>query len=366
MRGSIEAMKELGHDVKTYIAGGTQIVAHQSIKHSFVQKIKQCIPTWLKETIKDYKLLKLDKLQEIALAQVVQDFQPDLIYERGYYLMSAGVRVAKKQSIKHMLEMNAPFIQEKMEMGGYSLYLKYATKIERLKAKQTNKLVVVSTALKQHVVDQYEVNSNKILVCPNGINTQDWLADAQKVSMIRQQYQLSDLDFVVGFVGSILPHHGVNKLITSFSKVSQENWKLLIVGDGWPMTELKKQVEQLEIQDGVIFTGNVPFAAVKNYMALFSVGVMPSSNWYGSPVKIFEYGMMGLPVIAPDNVPVNDVIAHQKTGLLIEDESSLSIQLRWVSENYVAAKLMANKWQEEVSRTYNWKALTQKILAEIL
>jgi glycosyltransferase involved in cell wall biosynthesis len=363
MRGTIDAMKTLGHDVKSYIAGGTELKLIQEKKGKFSTLIKQCIPRWLKETLKDYQLLQLDKLQEQKLYDLIKEYQPDLIYERSYYLMAAGVKAAKKHGVKHMLEVNAPFIQEKVEMGGYSFYLKAAKKIEKLKAQNADSLVVVSTALKQHVMDNYALDSEKILVCPNGINEQDWLPDIYKTNLVRKQYDISASDFVVGFVGSILPHHGVEDLIKAFHQVAESNWRLMIVGDGWPLNALKKQVKNLGIKNQVICTGNISFVDVKNYISLFNVGIMPKSNWYGSPVKIFEYGAMNIPVVAPNNSPVRDVMSEYEDGYLIKNYDELANALIEVHSNSNEAMKKANAWSKKVLTNYTWIAITTLTLA---
>ena len=363
MRGTINALIELGHDVKCFIAGGTEKELKQA-KNSYVTKlIKKCVPSWLKETIKDYQLLKLDKIQGQRLMELMKEYQPDLVYERGYYLMTAGVKTSRNFGVKHMLEVNAPFIQEKIEMGGFSIYLKTAERIEKYKAQNTDSLVVVSTALKQHMVKNYTVDPKKILVCPNGINTQDWLPDLTKVNDLRSRYKYKNTDFVVGFVGSILPHHGVDELIHAFHQVAKMNWKLLIVGDGWPLNELKKQVEKLNIGNQVIFTGNVPFAEVKNYMSLFNVGVMPKSNWYGSPVKIFEYGAMGIPAIARNSGPVRDAVCEGVDSDLIFDSNELADALKQINTNLYEAMNKAKSWQKKVLFNYTWIANTTLTLS---
>jgi glycosyltransferase involved in cell wall biosynthesis len=125
------------------------------------------------------------------------------------------------------------------------------------------------------------------------------------------------------------------------------------------MNELKKQVDKLGLREQVLFTGNVSFLDVKDYMALFSVGVMPKYNGYGSPVKIFEYGAMGLPVIAPNNGPVNDVMLNSETGLLGNGLTALIKQIVWVNEHMEDAKQMANSWIKIATKYCTFTAITK-------
>jgi glycosyltransferase involved in cell wall biosynthesis len=44
--------------------------------------------------------------------------------------------------------------------------------------------------------------------------------------------------------------------------------------------------------------------------------VLPDSNHYGSPMKLFELMAMGVAVVAPDYDPVTEVISDGQTGWL--------------------------------------------------
>jgi glycosyltransferase involved in cell wall biosynthesis len=90
---------------------------------------------------------------------------------------------------------------------------------------------------------------------------------------------------------------------------------------------------------------------------------MMNSNWYGSPVKIFEYGLMNKAVIAPDVAPVRDVIVHEKDGLLVSnslDEIQNSLK-RLMSDSDLRERL-AKSWNKKVLENYTWKAAAEKTL----
>jgi len=44
--------------------------------------------------------------------------------------------------------------------------------------------------------------------------------------------------------------------------------------------------------------------------------VLPNSNEYGSPMKLFEFMAMGVGVVAPDYSPIAEVIDDGRTGWL--------------------------------------------------
>ena len=44
--------------------------------------------------------------------------------------------------------------------------------------------------------------------------------------------------------------------------------------------------------------------------------VLPDSNQYGSPMKLFEFMAMGVAMVAPDYAPIAEVINDGRTGWL--------------------------------------------------
>ena len=364
MREVIKAFEENGHEVQTLIMGdygreeslqSTQTASRGGLR----SKIKPFIPAYLWQTLKDRNLLAYDRFAASALDKAVQSFQPDLIYERGYFLMTSGIAISKAHEIKHALEMNAPYPEEKKSMEGPSWYDRIAKQKEREQVQGTDKLVVVSSDLKRYFVEGCEIGEDKVLITPNAINS-SFGKDADGKA-IREELQMGE-GLVVGFVGSIFPYHGVDALIDAFSKLNAPESKLLIVGDGEILPELKIVAQERGIQDRVCFTGSVPHNKVASYIDAMDITVMATSNWYGSPVKIFEYGALGKAVIAPNNGPVNDVMKHLTDGFLITKKEELAGALNELNQDSKLRNKLANYWHKKVISNHTWKQVGMDIL----
>ncbi|MFT5973783.1 MAG: glycosyltransferase involved in cell wall biosynthesis, partial [Cryomorphaceae bacterium] len=87
------------------------------------------------------------------------------------------------------------------------------------------------------------------------------------------------------------------------------------------------------------------------------------SNWYGSPVKIFEYGLMKKPVIAPDLGPLRDVMTDGENGLLvIPNSKALKEALQQLVTNFALREKIAIAWHEKVLLEYTWDTAAKKVL----
>lgn len=368
IREVIKGFEKSGHTVIKLIAGGTELNTSSSIvfkKRSW----KKFIPNFLWETLRDFSLLRTDKNLESQLIALIQKEKPDMIYERAYYLMGAGFRAAQATGVRYSCEINAPYPEEKAIMNGKSLLNQKARHNEVQQVKFAHRVFVVSTALKKYLEKNCGCEQRKIVVTPNAVNLAGIQLSDEKQEQIRKQFGILRSDQVIGFVGSIFAYHGVDVLIEAFARLvqdRQEPLKLLIVGDGEILNKLKERVSSLGISGQVSFTGNVAHHDVYNYIQIMNYTVMARSNWYGSPVKIFEYGALKKCVIAPEVVPVLDVMIDKKDGLLVKDnDGSLQDALLYLLDHPEDAQRMAESFYQKVISRHTWQQVSDTILEEM-
>src|SRR5690606_6574525 len=148
MREMIQAFHAEGHVVKTLIMGGEQLPSDNSKSGQSAgplkRLIKQYCPRIFWETAKDVQLLRFDKYAAGILQKTIDAFQPDIIYERCTYLQLSGLHTARSLNIPHIYEINAPFVKERIEMSGKSLFTNKASQIEKEQVSSTGLPVVVS------------------------------------------------------------------------------------------------------------------------------------------------------------------------------------------------------------------------------
>jgi glycosyltransferase involved in cell wall biosynthesis len=374
MREMIQAFRDLGHEVLPVINGGTEPrtpSSNQNIKNSSgIKKIlKSVVPKFIWRSLKDRRILQFDRNAEIELEKIVNEFKPDLIYERAYYLQVSGVNVASRKKIKHFLEVNAPYVDETFEFEGTnSIYTNQATKAEELQLQLSDRVFVVSSPLKSYFLKKYpSLKADKIQVTPNCVNLDKVKVDGIKKNQIIEKYQLSG-HTVVGFVGSIFPYHGVDKMITAFNEVyrNAKTIKLLIVGDGLILNELKSLAQTLEAKHNIIFTGNVPNTEVFSYIDVMDITVLATTEWYCSPIKLFEYGALGKAVVAPDIPAVHDVMINHKDGLLVKpDKEQLAKALGELINNRSERETIGLSFKTKVETNYTWIMNARQVLSSL-
>lgn len=367
-RETIKALRSLGHEVITLIMGGDTAGEHLEIYREKTTTsplksiLKKFIPRFIWTSLNNYKLILHDRHAGQKLEEYIVKYKPDLVYERSEYLQDSGARITSRHDVKYFLEVNAPFVEEMGHFEGYSLFHGKAHKVEAYKLQKADKIFCVSSSLTDFLVKRYHCKREKIIMQPNCIDP----AKLEGIDPSRIRHDLSiHSGAVIGFVGSIFPYHGVDLLIKGFAEVHKQNPQtcLLIVGDGAILQDLKAMASNIGVSDKVIFTGKVPHDQVFDYMAAMDICVMARSNWYGSPVKIFEYGLMKKPVIAPDTAPVRDVMEHYKTGLVIKDnKEELVTAIHLFLNDRVLAENCADNFHREVMQKYTWQKAAQTII----
>lgn len=365
MREMVAAWRRMGIEVHTCIAGdasGENYQSQETNSGGRFRSIKKLIPKFLWETMRDLAILRFDKKQSKLLEDQILKIQPDVIYERVAYLQNSGIQMARKHGIRHVSEINAPYPQERVAFSGQSYFVGAAKDIEREILTYSNGISVVSSALKDYLVAILPEAEPKIIVVPNAINPGHVDFSDREVDELKRKYNL-DKELVVGFVGSMFPYHGVDILIRAFAKMDESvRLRLLIIGDGSILSELKSLAKKLGILQKVIFTGSLPHREVYANIQIMDICCLPKTNWYCSPIKIFEYGLLRKPVIAPDVLPMHDVMGPDDGELVEPEVDAFHGALMKLIEDENRRHLIADNWYRKVMDDYTWDAAAKKAL----
>lgn len=317
IRGMIDSAREAGHEVLVVGPEGTDPYAppkpsggSPSLASRFAKHAPELVFE-LAEMAYDRRLAK-------RLAAIAEEFKPDMIYERYAFFARSGSDLARRLKIPHVIEVNYtcddPLVRKRSP-----LLLGAARRQEREIFGRAACLASVSSRLVERLRDR-NVPANRIAMTPNGVS-QDWWHGVAEVAPVELPAGFKDLP-VTGFVGGFWPWHGVDRLVRA-AVASREAGKptaLLLVGDGPERERIEGMIDEYGLRDMALLPGSVPHEQLAPWIAAMDICVMPHSNDYGSPMKVFEYMGMGKAVLAPDLPPLRDVIDHGRNGLLFPDD----------------------------------------------
>jgi glycosyltransferase involved in cell wall biosynthesis len=230
----------------------------------------------------------------------------------------------------------------------------------------SDQVFVVSQALHEFVT-ACGASASRVQLLPNAVDPQRFVA-ADDGHAVRAQYGLHGKR-VIGFVGSLKPWHGTETLVEAFYRVQSmvPSTHLLIVGDGPCRQDLEAYTQTHALGPVVTFTGNVPYEDIPQYIAAMDITVapyIPSDNFYYSPLKMFEYMVMGKPVVAGRIGQVEEVLRHRETGMLFEpgDIAQLSAVLTELLGDSALCRRLGSQAKVWVQQERTWESNAQQVI----
>ena len=286
----------------------------------------------------------------------------DLVYERYSLWSYAGMDYAHSRKIPGILEVNAPLIEQQAT---------YRILVDRASAEQVaeqvfNSATVLLPVSKEVAVylERYLISQSPMYVVPMAVNP------ARFSSAPTPSCPSSLGTFTVGFVGSLKPWHGLPVLVEAFALLHQQipNTRLLIVGDGPERTDLVTNLSARGLLEATHFTGAVPHSEVPGLLASMDVAVAPyppMSQFYFSPLKVYEYMAAGVPVVASQIGELEELIQDGVNGMLCPpgDAVALAETLKHLYAQPQLRDCLGQAGRATVLPNCTWDAIVQRLLA---
>jgi glycosyltransferase involved in cell wall biosynthesis len=169
----------------------------------------------------------------------------------------------------------------------------------------------------------------------------------------------------LGFVAFMRVWHGLDRLLDAVARHGDDRVRLLIVGDGPALPELRRQAEALGLAPRVRFTGLAGREAIPRLLAEMDIVVQPKAVAYASPLKVFEYMAAGRAIVAPDQPNIREILAHEETALLFdpaEPDGAWRAVLRLVEDASLRQRLGLAARAEIARRDHTWRANAERIV----
>ena len=175
-------------------------------------------------------------------------------------------------------------------------------------------MVIAPSAGLEHVLRDLEVES-EIRVVPNGIDLAAYRKPGSPKP--RESVGLAEEDVVLVYSGRLGPEKNLTFLLRAFSGVHEAypNTKLVLIGQGPELDNLKDFARRAGIEDDVKFMGLVPHEEVPNYLGLGDLFVTASVTEV-HPLSVIEAMAIGLPVVGVESPGVGDIVENGETGYL--------------------------------------------------
>ena len=172
------------------------------------------------------------------------------------------------------------------------------------------------------------------------------------------------------YVGAISLLRGVREMVEALGRVhSNDRVRLRLAGVFQPAA-LQAEIETMPNWVQGEFLGWTDRRQTAELLGSVRAGLVtlhPTQNYQDAyPVKMFEYMVAGLPVIASD-FPLWRRLMERggKCGILVnpQDPQAIAQAMQWILEHPAEAEEMGRRGREAARRYYNWDREADKLIA---
>lgn len=227
-----------------------------------------------------------------ALKEVLSEFAPDIVHFHSSHAM-LGLDVVKKfPEVRSLITIHGLSLYHQKGLGTY-LYRRFLRKAVRL----ADHVSFVCKADRQVLLEEGRLHNKVTSVVYPGVSELDLLSRGDA----RAKLGLNDSDRVVGMIGRFAKQKNQQLLIDAFSRLDDEDLKLVLIGTG--------EVPEVD-DDRVLIAQGGP-----ELLRAFDVFVN-SALYEGFPYVLLEAGIAGLSVVAMDVGGVAELIDDGVSGVL--------------------------------------------------
>lgn len=317
---------------------------------------------------------KITPLQDLKavwqLYRFLKKERPFIVHSHTPKAGIVGMLAAKLAGVPHRLHTVAGL--PLLETTGIKRTI--LTAVERLTYSCATKVYPNSKGLQQIILQGKFCSASKLNVIgegsSNGIDTEHFSRKSiskAEIESLKAKLNITQDDFVFVFVGRIVGDKGINELVNAFDKISSEtsNVKLLLVGpyeeDLDPLSELT--LKRIRENENILSVGYQQ--EVRLFLAVSHCLVFPSYR-EGFPNVVMQAGAMELPGIVTDINGCNEIISHEKNGLIVPVKSAEALYLalhRILSDKELYLRLQQHA-REAITSRFEQNVIWEALLTE--
>lgn len=308
-----EAYERKGHEVyvfaprvEDYVDQEKNVFRYRSV--NLTSKVKYPLPIPLSFRVK----------------KIITEFNPDIVHiHHPFLLSSVAIMYGKRLGIPKILTLHTQYEQ----------YAHYVSPIPERLTQEAIKMIIHNLSYKidcittpsesmRELIRSYGVK-NRIEIIPNAIHLISFKEDdVFKRTEIKKKYNLKEDDKIILFVGRVASEKSIDKIIKALAIIKKRDIskvKLLIIGDGPAMDELKQLARTLKIEKDVIFAGTVSYEEIRHYYKMAYVFTIASTTETFGIVTI-EALASRVPVLAVKAPGAVDILTDGVDGLLVDND----------------------------------------------
>lgn len=302
----VKYLKDKGMEV--HVAAGNNLSGKDGICLDFVDKVFDISISRSPRSFENYKALK-------QLKRIIKEESYDLIQcntPMGGILTRMAAKRARKKGTKVIYMAHGFHFCKGAPKKNWLLYYP----IEKYFAKKCD--VIITITDEDYLLASSKFKTNVVRMHGVGVYEERYHPiDEKERSYLREKAGLSSDDYVIVCVGEFNANKNQKVLVSAISKIKDKipNIKLLFAGSGRLMDDVKKQVEELGLNNMVQFLG---YRRDLETIVPASDLVVSCSYREGLPLNIVEAMLSKKPIVASINRGHKELVIDGQNGYLFD------------------------------------------------
>jgi 1,2-diacylglycerol 3-alpha-glucosyltransferase len=260
--------------------------------------------------------------------KIVESLKLDLIHTHSEFAIGlAGKKIA--------MDLNIPLIHTCHTLWQYYKHYILGGLVFKIVSVETilrkflkgYKYIVTPSIKAQKYFKTLSDASATFEVVPNGIDKAKFLKKIpteDDINKIKNQYGITKNDKIAIFVGRLGPEKRIIELVKAWIPYlkNNQNYKLIIVGDGPSLSEIKTIVEEEKISNKVILPGYVEWEKINIFYKIANVNVTASLSETSSMTGI-ESLIQGLPIVVRKDDAFAEIVEEGINGYYTDSDEEL-------------------------------------------
>ncbi len=319
-KGIIQGLREAGidfivaarpgypWDVKT--DRGTESKSSFEEEINGVRHVFSAGPSWTSQPLDAYVQYAADQY-----VQVARQYRVSVIHAASNHVTALPALIAARRlGLPFVYEVRGFWeVTEQSSKPGWEHTDRFALalQLEKLVAVEADHIMAITQQVADELIERGAL-TERITLLPNSVDV-DAFAPLPPHQKTLEKLGIPDGVPVIGYAGSLVDYEGLDLVIKATREVLARGLdvRTVIVGDGPALENLRTLVEDLELQEYVIFTGRVVATSVPLYLSCFNVVPSPRRRLPVTelvpPLKPLEAMAAGKAVILSDLPPLHDL-----------------------------------------------------------
>lgn len=289
--------------------------------------------------------------QLLRFVQYLRREQIDIVHTHDFYAGMLGGAAARIAGAKWLAAQRHLKLSDlRRHSLGTSLIQQYS-----------DRMLVNSEAIRDHILATGRASASKIIVIRNGIAPHASPLTPRRDALCRQ-LGLSPESLIIGLVARLEPVKGHRYFLAAAAQVARSapRAQFLLVGDGSLRGEIERTIAELGLAGRIHLLGERADAA--ELSSTFDIAVL-SSLHEGLPNSVMEAMAWGVPVIATSVGGTCELIRDSETGYLVApgDADALAARISHALANERERREVAERGRRFILAEYGMSRMVREV-----